>query len=405
MLPTLIRPAKRLKLSHPHLRISRNYSTESPSVLPTLNDPLQAYISTTRDPYLNLSIEHYLFSKSRPGSKVLFVYTNRPCVVIGRNQNPWIEANLALLKNPQQKSSSSGNVTDEGSQPKLDVTSPIDLVRRRSGGGTVFHDLGNVNWSVTVDADSFTRDKHAQMVVQALRKLGIYRARVNERHDIVLDLGKATEKLDNLRDLHDTPYRDEKGKVHSLKVSGSAFRIAKGRALHHGTALCGSGNLEGMSEVLRAPGRRWFEAKGVESVKSEVGNLDIQNNIFEYAVLKEFMRFYGSAGGTRRLVEPRAVGKEMLEIKEVKKGVEELMVSFRSRFFVGYFLCFNYGWLDRCSRRLIVARMALHPNTSLHIYLSALSQRQSPCSSKLPRPPRHYRESGFGGRSRLYSYP
>jgi len=92
---------------------------------PTLK--ARVFISQTTNPYLNLSIEHYLLQKTPADSTVLFLYANSPCVVIGRNQNPWIEVNLGVLRNE-----------------KLDVK----LVRRRSGGGTVFHDEVNVNYSV-----------------------------------------------------------------------------------------------------------------------------------------------------------------------------------------------------------------------------------------------------------------
>jgi hypothetical protein len=57
----------------------------------------QIYLSRSNDPYINLSIEHYLLQKTPADSNVLFLYTNRPCVVIGRNQNPWLEVNLRLL--------------------------------------------------------------------------------------------------------------------------------------------------------------------------------------------------------------------------------------------------------------------------------------------------------------------
>ena len=144
-----------------------------------LSEPVKSYISTSRDPYLNLSIEHYLLQKSSPESAILFLYVNRPSIIIGRNQNPWLEVNLALL-------------IESGERPETEPSGlrVVDLVRRRSGGGTVFHDEGNINWSIICPSAKFTRDKHAEMVVRALRNCGIERARVNKRHDIVLDQGE-----------------------------------------------------------------------------------------------------------------------------------------------------------------------------------------------------------------------
>src|SRR5690349_1226954 len=96
--------------------------------IPNPKNQFQIYTSASNDPYVNLSIEHHLFQKSPPGSKILFQYINRPCIVIGRNQNPWLEVNLALL-NPSKEDVTVTKGTELGY---------IDLVRRRSGGGTVF---------------------------------------------------------------------------------------------------------------------------------------------------------------------------------------------------------------------------------------------------------------------------
>src|ERR1700726_4014180 len=93
----------------------------------------QIYISRCLDPYINLSIEHFLLKNTPLESTVLFLYTNRPCIVIGRNQNPWVEVNLPLLKTRRTKL-------------RKAVEDNVELVRRRSGGGTVFHDEGNVNY-------------------------------------------------------------------------------------------------------------------------------------------------------------------------------------------------------------------------------------------------------------------
>ncbi|KAF2399316.1 hypothetical protein EJ06DRAFT_557769 [Trichodelitschia bisporula] len=266
---------------------------------------LQAYISTSPNPVLNLSIEHFLFQTSPPGSRILFLYTNSPSIILGRNQNPWSEVNLSLL-----------SAAPRGPQTEPPDLGAVALVRRRSGGGTVFHDGGNVNWSVICDLGEFTRDKHAEMVVRALRELGVERARVNERHDIVLDQG-ATRRQSDTEDTHRTPWTDPDAPP-PLKVSGSAYKLARNRALHHGTALLGSPNLHVIPDYLHSPAKGLITSKGVASVSSPVGNIGVENGAFEDAVRDEFLRMYAAD------VEAEVVGEQMLEVPEVKKGYVEL---------------------------------------------------------------------------------
>lgn len=273
---------------------------------------IQTYISKSRDPFVNLSIEHYLFQKSPPGSKVLFLYTNRPCIVIGRNQNPWLEVNLSLLQ-PQ--------TSDKATRSEPPALGNVDLVRRRSGGGTVFHDEGNVNWSVICDFGDFTRDKHAEMVVRCLRSLGIERARVNERHDIVLDQGVQTHSVDE-SDTHTTPYTSADATSRPLKVSGSAYKLSRNRAMHHGTALLQSPNLQIIPHYLHSPAKRYITAKGVESVSSPVSNIGIDNASFENAVHAGFVSTYGSGAEKREELDDN-----LLEVPEILKGCTELKVS------------------------------------------------------------------------------
>lgn len=225
-----------------YLAVSQRYASSWAAKVANPSSQFQTYISKSRDPFVNLSIEHFLFQKTPPGSRVLFLYTNRPCIVIGRNQNPWLEVNLSLLRAPA-----------DGTPlwPETPALGNVDLVRRRSGGGTVFHDEGNVNWSVICDLTEFTRDKHAEMVVRSLRGLGIERARVNERHDIVLDQGSQNYPTDE-HDTHKTPYTSQDSSSPSLKVSGSAYKLARNRALHHGTALLQSPNLHVIPHYLHS---------------------------------------------------------------------------------------------------------------------------------------------------------
>lgn len=177
----------------------------------------------------------------------------------------------------QDEEDSGNDYSPGGRRPTKEGLIPLELVRRRSGGGTVIHDVGNLNFSFIVPNDKdFTRDKHGELVVSMLQKLHsghnmrpyYSSVRVNERHDIVMKQAIPREAATKKE----------------FKVSGSAFKLTRGRALHHGTILHsspnileetggGRGNRSIFSEILSSPAKPYLEAKGVGSVRSPVHNL------------------------------------------------------------------------------------------------------------------------------------
>ncbi|KAI1341787.1 hypothetical protein F5Y15DRAFT_347818 [Xylariaceae sp. FL0016] len=324
----LCRPLQLLKTSPSSKLISptspyRQLSTESVS---HHSNRVQVYISRSTDPHLNLSIEHFLLQKSHPDSVVLFLYTNRPCVVIGRNQNPWVEVNLGLINKPDalQGLRRRLRLSDASNEPQQD---PVALVRRRSGGGTVFHDLGNVNYSVICPPASFDRNKHAEMVVRALHSLGVPNTRVNERHDIVLDVQHPEG-------------RETGGSVSTFKISGSAYKLTRLRSLHHGTCLLASPNRDLISFFLRSPAAPYIKARGVESVRSPVcnifphssddGPISSVTEAFEEAVVSKFGHMYGSVSTELLCTSPSpetantSSTEDVEAIPLVQSGLQEL---------------------------------------------------------------------------------
>lgn len=189
----------------------------------------------------------------------------------------------------------------------------------------MYHDLGNVNWTVICPPESFTRDKHVEMMTRALRSCGVERARVNVRHDIVLDQGREkTGVACDAEDMHVTPWTSsETNSEHAmpLKVSGSAYKLTKGRALHHGTCLLSS-DLKSLGKYLRSPAKNHIQAKGVESVSSPVGNAAISHEAFIAAVRREFSQMYVGNGNNLQHTEINA--EDALREEELKKGHEEL---------------------------------------------------------------------------------
>lgn len=181
------------------------------------------YLEThSTDPAYNLAFEEYVLTNYRDGN-ILILWQNDNAVIIGRNQNTAEEINQFFV--------------DQHS---------IHVIRRNTGGGAVYHDMGNLNYSFIADAESV--DKAAiqyflEPVVQALRDLGLD-AECSGRNDIL---------------------------VSGRKVSGTAQQLSKGRLLHHGTLLFDS-SPDMISGALN-PDPTKFQSKSVKSVRSRVGNI------------------------------------------------------------------------------------------------------------------------------------
>ncbi|KAI8822582.1 putative lipoate-protein ligase A [Fimicolochytrium jonesii] len=202
------------------------------------------YLSRVTDPWLNLAFEEWLFRNPELPPHILYLWRNTKCVVVGKNQNAWKECNLRRMQ-------------EDG----------VPLVRRRSGGGTVYHDIGNTNYTIIMPRDVFDRRTNAELVTRALLQLDIP-ASVNERHDIVVD-GK--------------------------KVSGSAYKLVNTKAYHHGTMLIDS-DLKALGTFLKPPPKN-LVGKGVESVRSKVTRLrdhsyTIDHLSFCDAVATEFLKYH-----------------------------------------------------------------------------------------------------------------
>ncbi len=177
--------------------------------------------NSSTDPAFNLALEEFFLLNS--DREFFCFWRNRPTVVIGRNQDASAEVDLDFIKEHR-----------------------ISLVRRNTGGGAVFHDLGNVNYSYIAPCDKndfFNFEKFSRPVISALASLGV-NASLNGRNDITVD---------------------------GLKVSGNAQYMHKQRILHHGTLLFSS-DFSYMQGALRVDPRK-LKAKGVSSVKSRVANI------------------------------------------------------------------------------------------------------------------------------------
>lgn len=210
---------------------------------------LKVFLSESFHPHLNIGTEEWIFDHLDPEQQVLFLWRNEPTVVIGRTQNPWSECNLARMK-------------EDG----------VHLARRRSGGGAVFHDLGNTNFTFLSPKESYKRENNLAVIFAALSTFGI-RAEASGRNDLLVDFADGPRKF-----------------------SGSAYREKRDRAFHHGTLLldCDLGRLGN----YLTPNPKKMKAKGKESVRARVANLSevvpgISHEKILPALVRSFESFYG----------------------------------------------------------------------------------------------------------------
>lgn len=236
---------------------------------------LQVYLSDSLHPHLNLATEEWIFNSVDPSAQILFLWRNNNTVVIGRNQNPWSECNLAQMKKEE-----------------------VILARRTTGGGAVFHDLGNTNFTFLSPREEYKRDNNIQIILQALAGFGIH--------------GEASGRNDLLVPFPDGP----------RKFSGSAYREKKDRAFHHGTLLLHA-DLRRLGNYL-TPHPKKLQAKGKESVRSRVTNLneiaaDLSHEKIVAAMIASFEKFYGASARIENLNL-----ESLKEIPELKAQYDRL---------------------------------------------------------------------------------
>ncbi|MBQ7603430.1 MAG: lipoate--protein ligase [Clostridia bacterium] len=223
-------------------------------------DRLLVFESDSLDPYRNLAIERHLLESVSDGCCILYLWQNDRTVVIGRNQNAWTECRTELLKR-------------EGGR----------LARRLSGGGAVYHDTGNLNFTFLVKTADYDLDRQLDVISSACVRLGV-KAERSGRNDLTAS-GK--------------------------KFSGSAFYRQNDRSYHHGTLLVDT-DTDRMERYL-SPSAAKLESKGVKSVRSRVVNLREINPSVTVEALKDalktsFSEVYGRGAEPFGPVDESAVG-------------------------------------------------------------------------------------------------
>ncbi len=219
-------------------------------------------VSDSFDPYLNLALEEYLISTVDDDTVILYLWQNQNTVVIGKNQNCWSECKVHELES-------------EGGY----------LARRLSGGGAVFHDLGNLNFTFIADKKHYDVDRQLAVILKAVQSLGIPAVK-SGRNDITVD---------------------------DRKFSGNAFFTKGGKSCHHGTILV-QADMEKLGHYLTVSEAK-LKSKGIKSVKARVANLtnympELTIAMMKTKLIKAFGEEYGSL--------PKRIFKKEIDPKQVE---------------------------------------------------------------------------------------
>ena len=204
------------------------------------------YQSPSGDGWRNLAVDRYFLEHLGAKDIMLYFYINENAVIIGKNQNAWKECNLEAMER-------------DG----------VQLVRRHTGGGAVFHDRGNLNFSFIMGEGNYDLQRQMGVVVQTMAQFGL-RAELSGRNDITIE-GK--------------------------KFSGNAFGVSHGMRGHHGTILVNA-DLSRLSNYLNVSKKK-IQSKGITSVRARVCNLvelcpQITVEQVQQALKENFAREYGA---------------------------------------------------------------------------------------------------------------
>jgi len=209
-------------------RFSTEIGNQNASVTKNENEIIKSvFISQSNDIFTNLAIEDWIYKNTDFNNHhVLLIWRNAPCVVIGRHQNPWMEANMEFL-------------SENG----------IDLARRNSGGGTVYHDKGNLNLTFFTPRERYNRKSNLEIITRALfREWGV-NINISEREDLLMN--------------------------NHFKVSGTASKLGRPSAYHHCTLLVDANKLNLKNSLIKSNDE--IETNATRSIPSPIRNLKEAN--------------------------------------------------------------------------------------------------------------------------------
>ncbi|URJ24866.1 lipoate--protein ligase [Candidatus Blochmannia ocreatus (nom. nud.)] len=231
---------------------------------------LRLLLSDSYDPWFNLSLESYIFQNMPKNQTILFLWRNQNTVVIGRAQNAWKECNTRRMER-------------DG----------IKLARRSSGGGAVFHDLGNTCFTFMSTQENHDKKISTKIVLDGLNNIGI-QAKISGRNDLVIST-----------------------KDGERKISGSAYRETSNGVFHHGTLLLHV-DINKLTYYLN-PDLKKLETKGISSIQSRITNLNtIQPDINHQKICQGLIDAFFKHYKTRTIPETLSMNNVM-HIPDFKK--------------------------------------------------------------------------------------
>lgn len=250
--------------------------------------------SNSLNPWENLALEEAILDNVQRDEAILYLWQNENTVVIGRNQNPWKECDHRKLEMNGGK-----------------------LARRLSGGGAVFHDIGNLNFTFIVDKKLFDIERQLSVVLSCVNENGI--------------CANASERKDGLAD--------------GRKFSGNAFYYRDDKAYHHGTILVDS-NLENLTRYLTAPAEK-IVSRGIDSVRSKVVNLKSLNNSVSLQSISDSLAksFESEYGKTASIIEPSDFDTSSLV---TKYSSWDWRFGQTPKFDIAFEKSFNWGDIEIC---------------------------------------------------------
>lgn len=268
------------------------------------------YINDSDNPHETLALEEYMLEHIRPGEIILYLYTHKNSVIIGKNQNAWVECRHELLQNEQGT-----------------------LARRISGGGAVFHDTGNLNFSFVTDKNEYDLKRQLSVILSAVQAFGI-QAEFSGRNDILAD-GK--------------------------KFSGNAFCHRKNGSFHHGTILINVDKAN-LTRYLQVSGEK-IESKGIASVRARICNLtDFNSEITNEKMTAELIRSFSAEYGRPKEYIYTKVARAQVEKIAVRNAQWEWLFGNTPRFDITIEELFNWGGVQIC----IALRDAVTQNVKIY---------------------------------------